>query len=70
MDRRKDEGRNSKNEWLQSLSKRVLFPELHLAVPLKAGWFTCLQGIFETPKGNVWELQKDTNLIFHNTVFS
>lgn len=24
--RRKDEGRNSKNEWLQSLSKRGLFP--------------------------------------------
>lgn len=51
MDRRKDEGRESKNVWLPSLSKRVLFPYLHLAVPLKAGWFSCLWGIFGTPRG-------------------
>lgn len=30
MGRRKDEGRNTKNERLWSLSERVVFPKLHL----------------------------------------
>ena len=48
---RKNEGRNNKDERLQSLGKRVVFPQLHLAVPLKAGWFTCSWGIFGIPRG-------------------
>lgn len=34
---RKDEGRNSKNEWLQSLSERVFVSPATPSVPLKVG---------------------------------
>lgn len=51
-------------------SVRGFCPPSYIICSSESGLIHLLVGKFWSPKGNVWELQKDTNMIFHCTVFS